>query len=162
MWFGFMTTANQIARTVPRPISQDSARRLARRWLIAFSIVVGVATTTGTLAYCYPRTLGPLRPWNVWLHEISGDAAVLFSIGYLMVHLPRVWRFKRFVVSRWSGFVLLGIWGAAGLTGLWGQLMPLEAGSWTWLVHVWASVLCVVLGCFHGLWALRPSRSGEA
>lgn len=130
----------------------------ARRALIAFITAIGVATTTGGLEYCYAGMLGGLLPWVAWLHEISGDAAILCSGVYLLLHLPRVWSMRRRALSWWSGVAALAVWLTISAAGVYWQFATLETGSALWLIHVIGSLGFVILACFHGVWGFRTPR----
>lgn len=128
----------------------------ARPWLIAIAIVGCIATISGTLIYTYPETLGALIGPMRLSHEVSGDLSLILGVGYLNAHLRRVWRMKRRTASRWSGYVSIGAWIAAGATGVWGQISEMVAGSAAWWVHVVASIALIVVASFHGAWGFAP------
>lgn len=130
----------------------------ARQSLVALSVLASVAAVTATGLYSYPETLGPVRRPLVLLHDVSGDAAIVVSALYLYLHLSRTWRMKKQRLSRYSGLVLVGLWSVTALTGIYGQLFPLEQGTWPWRLHAVTSVAIVVLACFHGAWAYRPRK----
>lgn len=140
---------------VAPPRAAGASTGLARGALVALAVCAGVATASGTLTYCYPATLGSLRGGLLVLHEISGDAALLFSGLYLAAHLPRVWSMQRRRLSRWSGFAGTGLWAVAALTGVYGQLVPIAGTSAVWHVHVWSSLAAVLAVAGHGAWGLR-------
>ena len=139
-----------------RPFSDSRREVIARRALIALVATASVAAVSGTLIYCYPSTLGAWRGPIVLIHELSGDAAILCSGIYLLAHLMRVWPLRRLRLSWWSGLAATAVWGVAALSGVYGQLKPLESGTWLWHAHVWTSLFSVVIGCLHGVWGLRP------
>ena len=128
----------------------------AHRALYALAGAVTVAATSGGLLFAYPETLGATRGAFVWLHDLSGDAAVALSVGYLWLHLPRTWPMRRQRVSRWTGLGSVAVWGIAAVTGLMGQVGPLE--GWPRALHLGTSVGILVLVSFHGAWAYRPRR----
>jgi hypothetical protein len=132
---------------------------LARRYLSLLAVCIGVAVVTGTFLLCYPTTMASLNPALVVLHDVSGDAAVLVSGLYLMVHLPRTWSMKRRAISRWSGFAALAVWIVAAATGVWGQVQDLSAVAALWWAHLISSLATVIIGCFHGVWGYRPRPS---
>lgn len=145
-----------------RPAERRNA--LARFWLLALIAALAVASVTGVLAFCYPVTLGPLRASVLLAHDVSGDLAVLASLGYLWLHLGRVWGLRRKALSWRTGLIGLGLWAVASLTGIYGQFRPLADSYALWLAHAVASVAFILLACFHGLWGLRvrPLRGKES
>lgn len=130
----------------------------ARQSLVALAALASVAVVTATGLYSYPETLAPVRGPLVFLHDVSGDAAVIVSALYLYLHLSRTWRMKKQRLSRYSGLLLVGLWAVTAVTGVYGQLFPLAQGTWSWRLHVVTSIAIIVLACFHGAWAYRPRK----
>lgn len=139
-----------------RAAARAQATDLARKLLVSLAVLGSVATITGTIIFCYPTTLGPLQPWMVLFHDVSGDLTIPFGIAYVWVHLKRVWRMKRRTASRWSGYFTIGFWLIAAATGVYGQIEPMLSGSALSRVHLVSSIALIVIVCFHGAWGLRP------
>jgi hypothetical protein len=135
---------------------RDLRDKRARQYLVALGVLVSVAASTALGTYSYPETLKIIRGPMIFLHDASGDIAILISGLYLNNHLRRTWRMKRQTVSRWTGIVTVGIWTVSALTGIYGHLLPLEHGGWPWRLHFLSSLATIVIVCFHGAWAYRP------
>lgn len=131
----------------------------ARIYLIALSVLVSIAACSATLLYSYPETFGALTGPMIVVHDLSGDLAIVVSGLYLMNHLARTWRIKRQKLSRTSGLVVVGLWAVASVTGIYGQLLSLDEGTWPWRLHFVSALATIVLVCFHGAWAFRPRKA---
>ncbi len=132
------------------------------RW---FAWLAAVATTTGTLLFCYEQTLGPARNIVAVCHDISGDAAVVFLAVYLWRHVQKTWRMRRSrSVSWWTGVAGLSVWACASITGVYGQMWALEASPWTWWGHALGSFGAIVLMSVHVAYGYRATlfRSKES
>lgn len=134
-------------------------RQRARQLLVVLAVLASIAAVSATGLYSYPETLAAIRTPMVLLHDVSGDLAVIISGLYLSQHLARTWRMKRQLLSRWSGIVVVALWAVAAATGVYGQLAPLEQGTWPWQLHFVTSLATIVLVCFHGAWAFRPKKT---
>jgi hypothetical protein len=140
-----------------REMRELRAKR-ARQYLVALSVLVGTAATTATGTYSYPETLKAIRGPMIFIHDASGDIALVISGMYLWNHLTRTWRMKKQRTSRWTGIIVVALWCVAGVTGLYGHFLPLEHGGWPWRLHFVCSVATIVIVCFHGAWAYRPRK----
>lgn len=132
--------------------SQPEATRKA---LIAASIFASIATVTGTFLYCYPSTMKVVRDAMVLTHDVSGDLTIAAAVVYLWLHLKRTWRMWRFKLSRRSGYVAVAAWLTSGATGVYGQLTPMPAESPIGLVHMFSSVIAIVLASAHAYMGLK-------
>lgn len=131
------------------------AADVARQRLVLLAVLGGVATVTGVGIYCYPSTLGPVRRTLVLLHDLSGDLGLAVGLAYLVVHLRRVFRMKRRIVSRGSGYVAASMLVVTSATGAYGQILDMPSGTPISTIHLITSLALVVLACFHGAWGLR-------
>jgi hypothetical protein len=127
----------------------------ARRPLVVLSTSALIAVVTGTFIYCYPNTMEALQTAMIWIHDASGDLTLIAGTWYLAIHLKRVWRMWRRVLQRWSGYIAVLVFGAAGGTGVYGQLYPMPSESTMSTIHVISAIAAVVLACFHGGYGLR-------
>ncbi|MBI4821657.1 MAG: hypothetical protein HY791_35680 [Deltaproteobacteria bacterium] len=130
-------------------------------WLIALSAIGFLVTVTGYLLYAYPETLGPWHSGLSNTHGILGDLCAAVALGYVVVHLLRVWRMKRLTASRWTGFATVSLFGLAAGTGVAGQWEPMIEGSALYLAHSAVSVLLVLIACVHGAWGFRRRLLGR-
>lgn len=120
--------------------------------------MVLVATCTAAVTYAYRTTLAAIQGAMALTHEISGDLAIVLSGLYLFNHLGKTWRMKRAKVSRYTGIGVVALWSITALSGVYGQVWPLERGSLLWFLHFFTSVAIILGACFHGLWAYRPRQ----
>lgn len=127
----------------------------ARTPLIALSTFASIALTTGTLMYTYPETLRPIRTPMEWTHDVSGDLMIAAAVVYLWIHLKRTFGLKKRAVSTWTGYLSVAFVTVLSVTGVYGQIEPLEPGSALHWAHLVCAVIATVLGCFHGVHGLR-------
>ena len=146
-----------------RADTDHTLRLRARAVLMGLAAMYTISASLVVLLVSYPRTFGAWSEELALCHYITGDVAIGLSGLYVGLHLARVWRFKAFRTSRWTGFALVGLWFAGAATGVAWQLgFDLDAGApeggHTWLYHVhWlACLLSAVLAAGHGLYAFRP------
>ena len=133
-----------------------------RRRLVAISALGTFATVTGVSLFAYPITFEALRTALVYMHDAIGDVLLAGGVLYLVAHLRQTWKMKRLKVSRWTGYVAIACWLAAGATGIYGQLEPMPSHSTISWVHALSSLALIVLACFHGAWGfLRKKRPRE-
>jgi hypothetical protein len=132
--------------------------RRARQYLITLAVMASIGAVTATGLYSYPETLAAIERPMVWLHDISGDIAILVTGLYLFNHLQRTWRMKKAKLSRYSGIFVVGIWCVGGATGIYGQFAPLVESSWPWRLHFVTCLASIIIVCFHGAWAYRPRK----
>ena len=140
-----------------------AAKRLdarAKVLLTGITVCIVIAASTATGTYSYPETLKSIEGPMIFLHDASGDVALLLSGLYLIGHLPRTWRMKskKFMLSRWTGIFVVGIWVVAGVTGLYGHFIKLEDHTALWWLHFVTAMASCIIACFHGIWAFRPRR----
>ena len=135
--------------------SRTVAEEHSRRALIAFVAGAFVATTTGTFIFCYPNTMRSVMRVMMWTHDLSGDFTILSAVYYLSVHLKKVWRMWRMVLSRWTGYVAVTVWLVAATTGVYGQFIEMSTATTVGLVHAISSIAAVVLASIHGGYGLR-------
>lgn len=130
--------------------SNKELREQAEKWLKLLIASGIVAITTATLTYAYPETLAAIRRPMLLIHDLSGDLSIVALIGYLVVHLRRVWKIKHQTDSRWSGYLAVALWSIAGLTGIYGQIWPLERGSTAYLLHLATAITLIGASGIHG------------
>ncbi|MCP4500581.1 MAG: hypothetical protein GY822_11530 [Deltaproteobacteria bacterium] len=136
----------------------DDRGKEASVLLIALSVLVLTAASAAMCVYSYPETLAEYQPTLMWIHDVTGDLSFLLTGIYLYAHLSRVWRMKKLGVSRYSGILLVGIWGVACVSGVAGQFLVLRNIPWLWNVHFSTSLVSIIVVCFHGAWAYRPRK----
>ncbi|MBI2378255.1 MAG: hypothetical protein HYV07_29915 [Deltaproteobacteria bacterium] len=127
----------------------------ARPWLSMLVVIGFLVTVSGYLSYAYPETLGSWHAGLSDLHGVLGDVCFGAAAGYVFVHLFRVWRMRRLLASRWTGYSTAGLFLISAGTGIAGQVERLVEGSWLYLLHSALSVLLVLLACVHGAWGFR-------
>ena len=137
-----------------RELKDDRAKGL----ITAMVVLLSVAASTAAALVSYPETLKLILRPMIWLHDASGDLAVLLSGVYLNIHLRRVWRMKKQKTNRYSGLLLVGIWGLCALTGAYGHVFELKDSLILYRIHYITAVATIVVVCFHGAWAYRPRR----
>lgn len=126
------------------------------RW---FAVVAAVSASVGTLLFCYRALLGPAADIAAWVHEWTGNAAMVLLALYLAAHLPRTWRLRRIrPFSWWSGIGALAGWTAAGASGVFGQFSALGGVRWVWWLHVLGSLAAVVAAAAHAAYGFRNLR----
>ena len=130
--------------------SNKDLRERARIWLVLLIASGSVAITTATFTYAYPETLAAVRAPLLLLHDLSGDAALLALLIYLVVHLRRVWKIKKQLDSRWTGYFAVALWLLAGGTGVYGQLFPLEPGTDAYRLHLLSAIARIGASGIHG------------
>ena len=146
----------------------DKIRRQARLVLVALGVMFVLSASLVVLVVSYPRSFEAWSDAFATLHYLTGDAAIVLSGVYVWLHLARVWRFKKFQISRWSGLFLTGLWSVGAATGVvWQFGVNLDAGATegghTTLYHLhWlACLLAAVCAAAHGLYAFRPKNGPE-
>jgi len=143
-------------------VVDDGRLSTSLRWFACFA---AVATTTGTLLFCYERTLGSARNVVAVCHDISGDAAAVLLAVYLWRHVQKTWRMRRTrSISWWTGVAGLSVWVCASITGVYGQMWALDASPWMWWAHALGSFGAIVLMSVHVAYGYRGTlfRSKES
>ena len=141
---------------------RQKREHLARIYLWVLSSMLFIAACTATGTYAYPVTLEAIQGGMVFVHDASGDIAIVVSILYLYNHLSRTWRMKKAYVSRYTGIAVVTLWTVAAVTGIYGHFYPLDDRTPMWWAHFVTSVAVVLGVIFHGLWAYRPKKPVEA
>lgn len=144
-----------MSTALPQNPPRTEAEENARRALIAFVSCAFVATTTGTFIYSYPSTMRSIMTAMIWTHDLSGDFAILSAVYYLSIHLKKVWRMWRMVLSRWTGYVAVVVWLIAAGTGVYGQFVEMSTETTVGMIHVISSIAAVVIASVHGGYGLR-------
>lgn len=143
-----------------RPVSRPGGNRLQDTrlsfFLFLFAYSAAVCAATGVVIYCYKATWASSRPAIVALHELSGDAAALLLIFYLVQHLRRVWGLRRSrFFSWWTGILGNVSWMFAAATGIWGQFRPMPRYETLWWAHSAFSFMAIVIVCVHAAFGFR-------
>ena len=149
------------ARNLSERKRVNNAKRLdkkAAQLLIALTVCLCVLVTTATCTYCYPETMGALALPFMWMHNISGDIALLITGAYLIGHLARTWKMRRMKFNRYSGIIGVALWVIAGASGIYGHFVKLEDHGPMWWIHFLTSMASLILVCMHGAWAFRPRK----
>lgn len=146
-----MQTPLEVGVQAAPEVSDDPARRP----LMLMAVFASIATITGTFVFCYPDTLEIVFDSMVVIHDITGDLTIVAAVWYLTIHLKRTWRMWRRVLQRWSGYVSVLVWGAAAVTGVYGQFVEMPSGSTMSTLHAISATAAVVLTCVHSGYGLR-------
>lgn len=138
-------------------VTDDVRVSWSLRW---FAGGAALCAGSGALLYCYAVTLAPWRTYLVWLHDASGDAAVVLLGVYLVQHVQRTWPLRGDrALPWWTGLAAVGAWVIASATGVYGQWVPLERYSLIWWLHSLGSLAAVVLAGFHAVSGFRARAS---